>query len=220
MSLRIALYGAGQHGRVVLSLLRQLTEFEPVVFIDDNPALHHTEIAGLPVAGSLDRLAEFTDHYRLDALFPSLAPFHLRRKLAEQADLLNLKLPTLIHPAAIIDPDTTIGRGVLIEAGACLTPAPIIADLCIINPLASVNHDCRLETAVHLAAGVVLGGDVWIGENTLVGVGAAIAPGIRIGHHCLIGAGAAVLRDVPDHSVVIGNPGRIRSRQKPRDVEK
>lgn len=213
MKRRIGLFGAGQHGRVVLSLLRQLDDVQPVLFIDDQPRLWGTEVDGIPVAGPLADLPALKQRFRLDDVFPSLAPAQLRRKLLTLADSLNLNLPTLIHPAAIIDPGTVLGRGVLVEAGCCLTPAPRVADLCILNPMVSVNHDCRLETAVHLAAGVTLGGDVHIGENSLLGVGAAVGPGIRIGRNCLVGAGAAVLRDVPDRHVVIGNPGRILPRR-------
>jgi acetyltransferase EpsM len=36
-----------------------------------------------------------------------------------------------------------------------------------------------------------------------------VIPSIRIGRWCTIGAGAVILRDVPDGSTVVGNPGRI-----------
>lgn len=50
-----------------------------------------------------------------------------------------------------------------------------------------------------------------IGEGTLVGMGATILNGARIGRFCLIGAGALVTegREVPDHSLVLGMPGKV-----------
>jgi serine acetyltransferase len=35
-----------------------------------------------------------------------------------------------------------------------------------------------------------------------------IAPGVTVGAHALVGLGAVVLRDVPAHGLVIGNPAR------------
>ena len=52
-------------------------------------------------------------------------------------------------------------------------------------------------------------GCVFIGDNCFVGFGAIILPNVRIGNNCIIGAGAVVAKDVPDNSVVVGNPCRI-----------
>ena len=62
---------------------------------------------------------------------------------------------------------------------------------------------------VHIAPKVALCGNVFVGEGTLVGVGAVVVPGIRIGKNCVIGAGAVVFRDVPDYGLVVGNPARL-----------
>ena len=61
-----------------------------------------------------------------------------------------------------------------------------------------------------------IGNDVWIGCNAL------ILPGCRrIGNGAVIGAGAVVTKDVPDFSVVVGNPAkRIRDRFPAEIVER
>lgn len=51
-------------------------------------------------------------------------------------------------------------------------------------------------------------GLVRIGNNVFVGNGAIILPGTNIGNNCVIGAGAVIASDVPDNSVIIGNPAR------------
>ena len=48
-----------------------------------------------------------------------------------------------------------------------------------------------------------------IGKNSFIGAGAIILPGSKIGEHCIIGAGAVVKGDIPDFSIVIGNPCKI-----------
>ena len=51
-------------------------------------------------------------------------------------------------------------------------------------------------------------GFVTIGNNVFIGNGAIILPGTHIGNNVIIGAGTIVASDVPDNSVMIGNPAR------------
>ena len=102
---------------------------------------------------------------------------------------------TEIHPAA------TIGRGLFIDHGMGV----------VIGETAVIGKN------VTLFQGVTLGGTgkekgkrhPTIGDNVVIGAGAKVLGSITIGHHSIIGANAVVIRDVPDHSTVVGVPGRI-----------
>ncbi len=63
---------------------------------------------------------------------------------------------------------------------------------------------------VSIGHGAIVHGES-IGDGTLIGMGAVVLGRSRIGKHCLIAAGAVVTPGmiVPDHSVVMGTPGRI-----------
>jgi lipopolysaccharide O-acetyltransferase len=50
---------------------------------------------------------------------------------------------------------------------------------------------------------VVIGNNVWVGEQV------CILSGITIGDGSVIGAGTVVTRDVPPNCIVVGNPSRI-----------
>jgi len=50
---------------------------------------------------------------------------------------------------------------------------------------------------------------VRIRDGAVVGVGAAILPGVTIGERAFVGAGSVVTRDVPPRTVVFGNPARV-----------
>lgn len=50
-----------------------------------------------------------------------------------------------------------------------------------------------------------------IGDNVYVGPGALIVGKITIGNNVVIGGHAVVTKDVPDNSVVVGNPGKVIS---------
>ena len=62
---------------------------------------------------------------------------------------------------------------------------------------------------MHISVGAVLCGLVHIGDNSFVGAGAVILPRLTVGRDVIVGAGAVVTRDVPDGSVVRGNPARV-----------
>lgn len=51
-----------------------------------------------------------------------------------------------------------------------------------------------------------------VGDYTLVGINAVVLNGAKIGNHCLIGANALVPEnmEIPDGSMVLGSPARIK----------
>ena len=52
-----------------------------------------------------------------------------------------------------------------------------------------------------------------IGNNVTICTGAVVVGDIIIGNNVIIGANAFVNRDVPDNSIVIGNPGIIKNKK-------
>lgn len=54
---------------------------------------------------------------------------------------------------------------------------------------------------------------IHIGNNCYIGTGSTILGPVRIGNNVTIGAGSVVTKDIPDNSVVAGNPARIIKRK-------
>lgn len=50
---------------------------------------------------------------------------------------------------------------------------------------------------------------VTIGDNVWIGAGVIILPGVTIGDNAVIGAGSVVTKDIPAHSLAVGNPCRV-----------
>jgi len=65
------------------------------------------------------------------------------------------------------------------------------------------------ESAKDIKGHPVSRGDVIIGHDVWIGIGAVILSGVNIGNGSIIGASAVVSRDVPPYSVVAGNPARV-----------
>ncbi len=75
------------------------------------------------------------------------------------------------------------------------------------------NHAMSTDAPIHeqplVTEGIIIGDDVWIGSHVVV------VDGVSIGAHSIIGAGSVVTKDVPEWSVVAGNPARrIRDRRE------
>lgn len=81
----------------------------------------------------------------------------------------------------------------------------------VINPKASIGSNVTMLNGVLVGAQnrgkhkgcPVIGDKVWIGTNAI------IVGGISIGSNVLIAPGAYVNFDVPDDSIVLGNPGSV-----------
>jgi acetyltransferase-like isoleucine patch superfamily enzyme len=57
-----------------------------------------------------------------------------------------------------------------------------------------------------------LGGAARVGSFSLLGLGAAVLPGVSVGSRSIIGAGSVVARDIPDDVVAMGVPARVSKR--------
>ncbi len=107
-----------------------------------------------------------------------------------------------IHPAAVLGPGLFIDHGMGV----------------VIGETAEVGEN------VNILQGVTLGGTSvkrekrhpTIGDNVSIGAGAKIIGGFTIGAGSRIGAGSVVVREVPEHCVVVGVPGRVTFRNGER----
>lgn len=84
-----------------------------------------------------------------------------------------------------------------------------------------INPDAKLGRNINIATGVTIGvqnrgekkGAPHISDNCWIGTNAVIVGNVKIGSDVLIAPLAYVNFDVPDHSIVIGNPGKIIPRE-------
>ena len=80
-----------------------------------------------------------------------------------------------------------------------------------------IGETCEIGDNVTIFQGVTLGGTgkekgkrhPTIKNNVLIATGAKVLGSIVVGESSKIGAGSVVLDDVPEHSTVVGIPGRV-----------
>jgi serine O-acetyltransferase len=109
-----------------------------------------------------------------------------------------------------IHPGAKIGRRFFIDHGMGV----------VIGETAEVGDDVLVYQGVTLGGtGKVTGKrHPTLGNGVVVGTGAKILGNIRIGDFSKVGAGSVVVRAVPDHSTVVGIPGRVVGNLDPTDA--
>jgi len=113
----------------------------------------------------------------------------------------------------------TIGRNVKIEAFAFIPSGVTIEDGAFVGPHVCFTND-RYPRATG-EGGELLAADQWevvatrVGRGASIGANATIVCGVTIGEGALVGAGSVVIRDVPAHSLVVGNPARVVRDRRP-----
>lgn len=202
--MRVAIIGAGGHGRVVADCAMAQGGLELAGFIDQAMERAGTTQMGVAVH------CPPVDAPGIGAQGVLLGVGDNRRRLAILAHsrMANLALPVVVHPRAWISPHAHLGDGTVVMANATVQTNCRIGAAVIINTNASVDHDCELADGVHVSPGAHLAGNVTVGECSHIGLGASIIQGIRIGRDCLIAAGAVVIRDVPDGVRAAGVPAQ------------
>lgn len=141
---------------------------------------------------------------------------------------------TFLSPLANLDVHSLlIGSKSYIAAHAYVTGEIVMGNDCTVNAFTVVRGNITMGDGVRIGAhtsllafnhsmapsapvfkqpvtskGIVIGDDVWVGSHVVV------LDGVRVGSHAVLAAGAVVTKDVPEWSVVGGNPARrIRDRR-------
>lgn len=106
----------------------------------------------------------------------------------------------------VVGPRVTVGHGVKIQNNVSVYEGVTLEDyvFCgpsmvftnVFNPRSEIPRMNELKTTL-------------VRKGATLGANSTILCGITIGQYALIGAGAVVTKDVPDHALVVGNPGRV-----------
>lgn len=84
----------------------------------------------------------------------------------------------------------------------------------ISSEVSFLTHDWALNTVIksmNINYPGILGRhkNIRVGKNSFIGRGSIVLPGANIGEGVIIGAGCVIRGNIPDFSVVIGNPAQI-----------
>ncbi|AXH96405.1 acetyltransferase [Ornithinimicrobium avium] len=200
----LLLVGASGLAREVLAVVRQLGSHRVVGVLDDDVALHGTDLDGVPVLGGPEEEAGHPDAQLL--LCPGGG--YARRALADRLGIVAGRCATVVSPGADLAPDTRLGEGTVVLAGVVATTSVQVGAHVVLMPHVVLTHDTEVADFATLAAGVTLGGRVRVGEAAYLGMSASVRQDLRVGTGAVLGMGAVLLQDLPDHQTWVGVPAR------------
>lgn len=133
----------------------------------------------------------------------------------------------------IADSATIIGS-VIIENNVCILPGVAIRadnDVIHIGEGANIQDGAILHTdpgiPMHIGKNVTVAHlamlhGCTIGDNSVIAIGAIVMNKAVIGKNCIIGAQALILENqkIPDGSLVVGSPGKIKKELSEQEIEK
>lgn len=84
-------------------------------------------------------------------------------------------------------------------------------DVTLAEGVSFINHggDARVTKRIEKYKDGRNFGRIKIGNNTFIGKGTILMPGISIGNNCIIGSLSVVSSSVPDNSVYVGSPAKF-----------
>lgn len=197
---QLVIIGASGHGKVVADIAKK-NQYDHIVFLDDNEAVN--DCGGYPVVGKSNEYTAMDGDF-----FVAIGNSAIREKIMSRLISSGKRVPTLIHPSAVIAENVSIGMGTLIVAGAIINPGARIGKGCIINTCSSVDHDCDIKDYVHVSVGAHVAGTVSVGEYTWIGAGTTVSNNLSICSECMIGAGTVVVKDILESGTYVGVPAK------------
>ena len=207
----LLIIGARGFGREIYRTIIHTEEFllnkmDVKGFLDDNvDALDGLDGEWPPIVGSVeDYLIQNNDVF-----FCALGDAHWRKHYAEIIANKGGQFINVIHPASLVSPMSTIGKGCCIGPFTTISPNVKIGNHVMIQSYDAFGHDAEIGDYASIESFVFLGGYAKVGEMSTMHTKSSILPHKSIGKGCVVGFGSVVMRNFKDGVHVFGNPAKI-----------
>jgi len=212
--MRLAIFGGRGSGVQIADVARRMSgDIEIVGFLNDVEP-EGSLIEGVPVIGPFDSWQSLDDDIVFSATLHNSADMGKRIERVEGLGIPQDRWFSAVDPTSIRLSGVTCGVNNFRSPYSILLPGGRIGNHVAVRHGATVGHDNVVGDHVFVGVNATLAGYVKVGRGTFIGIGAIVRERLTIGSMAIIGVGAVVIEDVPDGTVVAGNPARpIRQRR-------
>ena len=193
MSDPLLLIGCGGHARSLIDVVESSGLWHVLGMVGLSEQVGE-EVLGYPVLGCDQDLPSL----RQQCSNALLAVGHIglstqRYRLAAQLGHLGFAMPLVISGKAYVSRHaqlgigTSVGHGVIVNAGAS------VGDYCILNSNSLIEHDAVIGNFCHISTGALVNGGTKIGANSFIGSGAVLRESLKLPPRTVISAGKRVM---------------------------
>ncbi len=209
MKRNVVVIGGGGYAKVIISIVKEIEEYNLVGYTDLND---QGEILGIPYLGNDDKFIAERNNFGVDELVLGVGQLQdstIKQKIVSRFKERGFKFLTIIASSAIIAEDVSIGEGTIIRDGAVVGCSTKIGNFSIIGSSVNINHDSVIGDYCNISVGSILGVNVDINNHVFIGMGSTVINDINVTKKIFIGAGSLVTRNCLREGVYYGRPAKI-----------
>lgn len=205
MKKKLAIIGAGGHGKICADIALKLKCWDDIVFLDNNKK--STQVLGINVIDADSNWQNYKTEYDF---FIALGNNSTREMMIGELENGHATIATLIHPSAILGEEVVINQGTVLAAGVIVNSSSTIGKGVILNTACTIDHDNQIDDFVHVSPGAHIAGTVSVGKRSWLGIGSIVKNNVNICEDVIIGAGGVVVKNLNESGTYVGVPvGRV-----------
>jgi len=210
---KYAIWGSSGHGKVLRDLIFENGDTISVLFDNNQSAI--AIVSNAPIFFGIEGFNEWCSLEKDHSAYIAAAAIggangKVRLNIYDIFKRQGFLCDSIIHSSSVISRSASVGFFSQVLAGVVVASEVKIGNACIINNSVNVDHECIIDDGVHVAPGAILCGCVHVHRNAFIGAGAIVLPRIDIGENSIVGAGAVVTKNIPQNTIVYGNPAKER----------
>lgn len=154
-------------------------------------------------AANIENILKKAKENFLDGFFIATGNKFLRAQMYNKIKSNGLRLVNVIHPSAIISPNSIVGDNIYIGPNVVISSRAYIESGCFVSAFSNVEHHCVIKENSLLGPGVMLSGSVSVGANSVISSGVSVESNITIGNGVFITTGAGINKNIDDDERIL-----------------
>ncbi|MEA3495096.1 MAG: acetyltransferase [Bacteroidota bacterium] len=208
MKKELILIGGGGHCKSCIDVIEKEKKFQIVGILDVELKIGD-EVLGYKIIGSDENIYDFSKKYsNFFITVGHIKYVSLRKKLFDKLKELNLKLPVIISPKAVVSEHAVIGEGSIISHNSVINAEAKIGKNNIINTGAIIEHESEIGNHTQISTVAIVNGQCKIGSRCFIGSNVVINNNLEIADDVIIGSGSVVINSIKESGIYVGNPAK------------